>query len=99
MRAFLEPLKVEKVAMEASICIIPMYRRLVDEGYNVIVSHPKKARYIAEARIKSDRVDSKARAVFSKKIRVNFNQWGNQFLERKNHSYHCLLYTSPSPRD
>ena len=23
------------------------------------------------------------RTVFSKKIRVNFNEWGNQFLERK----------------
>jgi len=59
---FLEPLEVEKVAMEASTYIIPMYRRLVDEGYDVTVSHPKKTRYIAEARIKSDRVDSKALA-------------------------------------
>lgn len=30
------------------------------EGYRVEVSHPKKTRYIAEARIKSDRVDSRA---------------------------------------
>ena len=30
------------------------------EGFRVEVSHPKKTRYIAEARIKSDRVDSKA---------------------------------------
>ena len=59
---FLEPLEVEKVAMEASTYIIPMYRKLVDEGYDVTVSHPKKTRYIAEARIKSDRVDSKALA-------------------------------------
>ena len=59
---FLEPLKVNRVAMEASTYIIPMYRRLVEEGYNVTVSHPKKTRYIAEARIKSDRVDSKALA-------------------------------------
>ena len=29
-------------------------------GYVVSVSHPKKTRYIAEAKIKSDRVDSKA---------------------------------------
>ena len=59
---FLEPLNVDKVAMEASTYIIPMYRRLVEEGYDVTVSHPKKTRYIAEARIKSDRVDSKALA-------------------------------------
>jgi hypothetical protein len=36
---FLQPLEVEKVAMEASTYIIPMYRRLVDEGYDVTVSH------------------------------------------------------------
>jgi transposase len=59
---FLEPMKVERVAMEASTSIAPLYRKLVDEGYDVLVSHPKKTRYIAEARIKSDRVDSKALA-------------------------------------
>jgi len=48
--------------MEASTYIIPMYRRLVEEGYDVTVSHPKKTRYIAEARIKSDKVNSKALA-------------------------------------
>ena len=59
---FLEPLKVNRVAMEASTYIIPMYRRLTEQGYDVTVSHPKKTRYIAEARIESDRVDSKALA-------------------------------------
>jgi transposase len=59
---FLGPLNVDRVAMEASTYIIPMYRRLAEEGYNLTVSHPKKTRYIAEARIKSDRVDSKALA-------------------------------------
>lgn len=54
---FLEPLGIEKVAMEASTYIIYIYRRLVEEGYDVTVSQPKKTRYIAEARIKSDRVD------------------------------------------
>jgi transposase len=59
---FLRPHDVEKVAMEASTSIAPLYRKLVDEGYQVTVSHPRKTRYIAEARIKSDRVDSKALA-------------------------------------
>jgi len=59
---FLEPLKVYQVTIEASTYIIPMYRKLVGEGYDVLVSHPKKTRYIAEARIKSDRVYSKALA-------------------------------------
>jgi len=59
---FLEPLHPEKLAMEASTYIIPLYRKLVEQGYTVTVSHPKKTRYIAEARIKSDRVDSRALA-------------------------------------
>ena len=51
---FLEPLQVEKAAMEASTYIIPMYRKLVEEGYDITVSHPKKTKYMAEARIKSE---------------------------------------------
>jgi len=60
--AFLKPYRVERVAMEATTSIAPLYRRLVEEGYDVTVSHPKKTRYIAEARIKTDRVDSRALA-------------------------------------
>ena len=59
---FLEPFHPDKLAMEASTYIIPLYRKLVEQGYDVTVSHPKKTRYIAEARIKSDRVDSRALA-------------------------------------
>jgi hypothetical protein len=40
--SFLEPLKVDKVAMEASTYIIPMYRGLVENGYHVTVSHPRR---------------------------------------------------------
>jgi transposase len=60
--AFLKPYRVERVAMEATTSIAPLYRRLTEEGYDVLVSHPKKTRYIAEARIKTDRVDSQALA-------------------------------------
>jgi transposase len=58
--SFLKPFNVEKVGFEASTSIAPLYRALSKEGYRVQVSHPKKTRYIAEARIKCDRVDSKA---------------------------------------
>jgi len=58
--SFLRLFNVEKVGLEASTYVAPLYRALVKEGYKVEVSHPKKTRYIAEARIKSDRVDSKA---------------------------------------
>ena len=47
--AFLRPYGVERVGLEASTYITPLYRRLVEEGYEVQVSHPKKTRYIAEA--------------------------------------------------
>ena len=60
--AFLKQYRVEQVAMEATTSIAPLYRRLTDEGYDVLVSHPKKTRYIAEARIKTERVDSQALA-------------------------------------
>jgi transposase len=60
--AFLETTRPERLAMEASTYIIPLYRKLTEQGYDVTVSHPKKTRYIAEARIKSDRVDSRALA-------------------------------------
>jgi transposase len=60
--AFLEMTHPDKLAMEASTYIIPLYRKLMESGYDVTVSHPRKTRLIAEARIKSDRVDSRALA-------------------------------------
>jgi len=57
---FLKLFNIEKVGLEASTYVAPLYRALVKEGYQVLVSHPKKTRYIAEAKIKSDRVDSRA---------------------------------------
>ena len=58
--SFLENFNVEKIGLESSTYVVPLYRALVDRGFRVEVGHPKKTRYIAEARIKSDRVDSKA---------------------------------------
>ena len=56
--AFLRHYRIDKVAMESSTSIVPVYRALRKGGYNVLVSHPKKTRLIAESRIKTDRVDS-----------------------------------------
>jgi transposase len=44
--------------MESSTSIVPVYRALRGRGYNILVSHPKKTRLIAESRIKTDRLDS-----------------------------------------
>jgi transposase len=59
---FLEPFQVEKIAMEASTYIMPLHRKLTEEGYDITVSHPRKTKLIAESRIKNDKVDSKALA-------------------------------------
>jgi transposase len=58
--SYLSRFNVGKVAMESSTQVAPLYRQLKGEGFDVVVSHPKKTKWIAEARIKSDRVDSKA---------------------------------------
>jgi len=56
---YLSDYKIEKIGVEASNQIVPLYRLLSKKGYAVSVSHPKKTRIIAEAKIKSDRIDSK----------------------------------------
>ena len=58
--SYLANFNVDGIGMEASNQVAPLYRQLVGKGYCVPVSHPKKTRYIAEAKIKSDCVDSKA---------------------------------------
>jgi transposase len=58
--SYLSRFSVGTVAMESSNQVAALYRKLEGRGYSVLVSHPKKTRYIAEAKIKSDRVDSKA---------------------------------------
>ena len=58
--SYLSHFNVERVAMEASNQVTALYRQLTKKGYSVAVSHSKKTRYIAEAKIKSDRVNSKA---------------------------------------
>jgi transposase len=55
---YLSRYPIERVAMESSTSIVPVYRALRGRGYEILVSHPKKTRLIAEARIKTDRVDS-----------------------------------------
>jgi transposase len=57
---YLSAYRIGRIGMESSNQVAPLYRELTRKGYAVSVSHPKKTRYIAEAKIKSDRVDSKA---------------------------------------
>ena len=55
---FLGRYPIDKVAMESSTSIVPVYRALRGRGYEMLVSHPKRTKLIAEACIKTDRVDS-----------------------------------------
>ena len=57
---YLSGYRIDRIGMESSNQVAPLYREVMKKGYAVSVSHPKKTRYIAEAKIKSDRVDSRA---------------------------------------
>jgi len=52
--SFLSDYPIDRIGMESSNQIAPPYRALTRKGYKVSVTHPKKTRYIAEAKIKSD---------------------------------------------
>jgi hypothetical protein len=43
-----------KIGPESSNQIAQLFRQMTWEGYNVVVSHPKKTRYVAEAKNKSE---------------------------------------------
>ena len=78
---YLSHFKVSKVGMESSNQIAPLFRQLSSWGCDVVVSHPKKTRYIAEAKIKSDRVDSKTIAELVQVRRFAFgllSNWRNR---------------------
>ena len=59
---FLERYHPAMVAVDASLAVHPIYRKLTKQGYDVLVSHPRKTRLIAESRIKTDRIDARALA-------------------------------------
>jgi len=58
--SYLDDYDIDRIGMETSNQVSSLYRKLTRNGYRVFVSHPKKTRYTAEAKIKNDRVDSKA---------------------------------------
>ena len=54
--------------MDTSSYIMPLHRKLTDQGYHVTISHPRKTKLIAESRTKNDKVDSK---VLAELLRLN----------------------------
>jgi transposase len=51
-----------KIAMEACYCWQPVYELLESMGHEVKLAHPMRTRIIAEAKIKTDALDSEALA-------------------------------------
>ena len=61
-RAFMEGVDEARIAMEAGYCWQPLYDALKEEGYDVRLAHPKRVKAIAEAKVKTDKVDSETLA-------------------------------------
>lgn len=62
IKDFLEGIERAKIAIESSGFCMPWVEFLESMGYEVFLAHPAKVRVIAEARIKTDKIDSKALA-------------------------------------
>lgn len=59
---FMDGINKAKVVMEAGYCWQPVYEWAEGEGYDVKLAHPLKTKLIAEARIKTDKIDSEVLA-------------------------------------
>jgi transposase len=59
---FLGGIDGAKIALESSGFCMPWVEFLEDMGFEVFVAHPSKVKVIAEARIKTDKIDSEALA-------------------------------------
>jgi hypothetical protein len=70
--------------MEASTSEASLYGQLTGQGFDFAVSHPKKTRYIAEAIIESDRVDSKVIAEWARLVTLTVFRFGKSFVVCKN---------------
>ena len=55
---FLEGLGESRIVMESGYCWQPLYDRLEEKGCDVRMAHPLKTKVIAEAKVKTDKVDS-----------------------------------------
>jgi len=58
LNSFMQGIDEAQVAMEAGYCWQPLYDHLKEKGYDVKLAHPLKVKAIAEAKIKTDKVDS-----------------------------------------
>jgi transposase len=59
---FIEDIDEASIAMEAGYCWQPLYDALKEKGYDVRLAHPQRVNAIAEAKVKTDKVDSETLA-------------------------------------
>jgi transposase len=62
LSSFMKDIGEAKVVMESGYCWQPIYDRLEEAGYDVRLAHPLKVKAIAEAKIKTDEIDSETLA-------------------------------------
>ena len=62
LEEFMEDIDLATVAMEAGYCWQPLYDRLEETGYDVRLAHPLKVKAIAQAKVKTDKIDSETLA-------------------------------------
>jgi transposase len=60
--AFMGGVEGARVVMEAGYCWQPLYDRLEAEGHDVKLAHPLKTKAIAQAKVKTDKIDSETLA-------------------------------------
>jgi len=61
--AFLESIPDDsKIVMEACSVWEPIFEEIEEQGFDVCLAHPAKVRLIAEARVKTDKIDAEALA-------------------------------------
>jgi transposase len=57
--AFLGGVDGARVVIEAGYCWQPLYDRLEERGHDVTLAHPLKTKAIAQAKVKTDKIDSR----------------------------------------
>ena len=58
LKEFMDRVKEATVVLEAGYCWEPVYEWLEGDGYSVKLAHPLKTKLIAEAKVKTDKIDS-----------------------------------------
>lgn len=62
LEEFMEGIEEALVALEAGYCWQPLYDGLEEAGHDVRLAHPQKVKAIAEAKVKTDKIDSETLA-------------------------------------